>query len=36
MYDVDFPLSVVEALEQKVEIKKGYRGMLSNRELNML
>jgi glutathione synthase len=36
MYEVDFPLSVVEALEKKVEIKKGYRGTLSNRELAML
>ncbi|QDZ09980.1 glutathione synthetase [Devosia ginsengisoli] len=36
MYEVDFPMSVIEALEQKVEIKKGYRGALSNRELATL
>ncbi|KRA50689.1 glutathione synthetase [Devosia sp. Root635] len=36
MYEVDFPMSVVEALERKVEIKKGYRGTLSNRELATL
>jgi len=33
MYEVDFPLSVIEALERKVETRKGYRGTLSNREL---
>lgn len=33
MYGVDFPLSVIEALERKVEIRQGYRGTLSNREL---
>ena len=36
MYEVDFPLSVIEALEQKVEIRRGYRGTLSNRELATL
>lgn len=36
MYDVDFPMSVIEALEKKLEIKNGYRGALSNRELATL
>ena len=36
MYEVDFPMSVVEALEQKVAIRQGYRGTLSNRELATL
>ena len=36
MYEVDFPLSVVEALEKKVKIKQAYRGTLSNRELATL
>ena len=33
MYEVDFPLSVIEALERKAETRKGYRGTLNNREL---
>ncbi|KKC31891.1 glutathione synthase [Devosia psychrophila] len=33
MYGVDFALSVIEALERKVDIRKGYGGTLSNREL---
>ncbi len=33
MYSVDFALSVIEALERKVGIKKGYGDTLSNREL---
>jgi glutathione synthase len=33
MYGVDFPLSVIEALERKVDIRQGYGGTLSNREL---
>ncbi|KQX42979.1 glutathione synthetase [Devosia sp. Root436] len=36
MYEVDFPMAVIEALERKLEIKKGYRGALSNRELATL
>lgn len=36
MYAVDFTMSVIEALEQKLEIKNGYRGALSNRELATL
>lgn len=33
MYEVDFALSVIEALERKVDIRKGYGVTLSNREL---
>lgn len=36
MYGVDFPLSVIEALEHKVETKNHYRGTLSNLELATL
>ncbi|MCR6672926.1 glutathione synthetase [Devosia ginsengisoli] len=36
MYEVDFPMSVIEALERKLEIRNGYRGALSNRELATL
>jgi glutathione synthase len=36
MYGVDFPLSVIEALERKVEIRNGNHGTLSNRELATL
>ena len=36
MYEVDFPQSVVEALERKIAIRDGYRGTLSNRELATL
>ncbi len=33
MYGVDFPLSVIEALERKADIRTSYRGTLGNREL---
>lgn len=33
MYGADFLLGVIEALERKVEIRKAYRGSLSNSEL---
>ena len=36
MYEVDFPMSVIEALERKLDIRNHYRGALSNRELAML
>lgn len=36
MYEVDFPQSVIEALEAKLEIRNAYRGTLSNRELATL
>ena len=36
MYEVDFTMSVIEALERKLEIRNGYRGALSNRELATL
>jgi glutathione synthase len=36
MYGVDFPLSVIEALERKVEARREYRGTLSNSELATL
>jgi len=36
MYGVDFSLSVIEALERKVAIRKGYGETLSNRELATL
>lgn len=36
MYEVDFPQSVIEALEAKLAIRNGYRGTLSNRELATL
>lgn len=36
MYEVDFPMSVIEALERKLDIRNHYRGTLSNRELAML
>lgn len=36
LYQVDFPMSVVEALEKKVAIRQDYRGCLSNRELATL
>ena len=36
MYEVDFPQSVIEALEAKLDIRNAYRGTLSNRELATL
>ncbi|MNT98283.1 glutathione synthetase [compost metagenome] len=36
MYEVDFPMSVIEALERKLDIRNHYHGTLSNRELAML
>lgn len=36
MYEVDFPQSVIEALEAKLEIRNAYRGTLSNRVLATL